>query len=365
MGSVIDTTITGYQRAFRQWQRFAELYKVRQWQPSEDALMGYVTWLGRSQPRCPLGVAVKTVAHYLCAINWAHSMQGFDSQTSDRPRLDKVLAGYLRVRGDDAQQKSPLTGAIMLLLSKCVRADVLEDVVCWAVWCVARAAVMRLGELLPPPAREQLVWHQLQQDKQASDHYTIFLRQSKTDVARKGAVANLFAYPEHAVGAHCPVRALAAARALQRRAFGGCVDSADWVVFSLGKDRVLKKPRAISILKGWIAVVNEQHSMELCVGDFSGHSARRGGATDLALAGTSADVMESLGRWAPGSKAFKGYVTTPVDVLRSAATAFSASSTLLARRQLQAAASSAELRQARGVASARGRDVASEHGARR
>ena len=73
--------------------------------------------------------------------------------------------------------------------------------------------------------------------------------------------------------------------------------------------------------------------------------------------------MEVMGRWAPGSKAHKGYITTPVNVLRDAASAMSASSTLLAQSQLQAATAAAELRRARGtMATAR---VASELGARR
>ena len=142
------------------------------------------------------GMAPATICLYLSAVSACHRENGITDPSKDNPLLTLVKRGTTRANKCLHDQRPPLTYTILRHLIRNLKADQhlkkLDCVMLSAVFSLAFHGLLRVSEYTVPsdkafkPQRlatlSDIQWH--------SQHFTLFLKQSKTDQQSRGTTIN-------------------------------------------------------------------------------------------------------------------------------------------------------------------------------
>ncbi len=219
----------------------------------------------------------RTLHRRMTALRQWHQLKGEDDPTQD-PTVKKTLMGIRRLHGRPRQQAMPLTlkdlDAIVASLDEVGTLKSIRDK---SLLLVGFFAALRRSELVA------LTWEQI---NFVSEGMIITLPRSKTDQSGQGAQCAI----PFGRDAKCPVRALLA----WRQAAGG---RSGPIFKRLSKYQTIGT-NPISAHQFNAIIKQSVKSAGLPFADqYSGHSVRRGFATESARLGASLSTIKHHGRW--------------------------------------------------------------------
>jgi hypothetical protein len=244
--------------------------------PSGPMLIGFVTWLF-----CLQELSYATCKKYLSSVRSGCVDVGADLSGFKSPRLERVMRAIRKLdRGARRAPRLPITVWILdKIFARMGHDQSLQ-------WCMAKAAMaigvyglMRAGSFVHKSVeanilmRGDVTW--------SSDRATIHLRQSKTDIYRRGVDVHIF----KTGGTTCPFAALKAAwnRAPDKSPQAALLQSSMGLPYTYAT--LMKEIRLHMDTLGYSST------------SFGTHSLRIGGATTLALLGVPAHIIRTIGRW--------------------------------------------------------------------
>ena len=210
------------------------------------------------------------------------------------PVLDRILTGIKRKNGEaEKRERLPITREILIKLLSRLDQTKEKGANLHAAYCLAFAGFLRAGEFtyttqdVLDSSFDQ--WHLTRKSiRFEADHLQLSLPVSKTDPFRRGITLTIAATNDVAC-------ALASLTNLYRR----FPSSPAAPLFKNGQ----------SFTRDYITTAMKSTLRNLgYIGNFSGHSFRRGAATTARRAGLTEDEIQMLGRWK--SDAYKLYIQT-------------------------------------------------------
>ena len=314
--------------------------------PSEPGLMAWVSVLASpGMKRNPIKHGtilgkLSGLSQYWKMMVGKDPVKGPDGATS--PQLAQTLRGIRRTQIRNKKTAEPLTtdrlkvaaeNSHKIPTSKSFQSGY-SDILLNAMATVAVYALLRVGECTSSHVKDQdrvddqgshipthditrnLCWSDvviyydreprvtdfLMQDYPVATHFTILLKDSKTDIFRDGSLRRVYATGT----TDCPVRWMVKYMEMRVRAFGPVQRSQPFFVRHDGKWAT----------KDWFAL---HLRMALTLGGLdasatSSHSCRAGGACSLLAGGASPEQVQLLGRWT--SQCFLGYLQLPPVTLK-------------------------------------------------
>lgn len=240
----------------------------------------------------------KTIKSYITGVRSAHIDMGYeDLAMFHNPQLERIVAGMRRLRGEaEARpERNPITKDILLRLLPLFDPRTLHGATMKAAFCLAFAAFLRVGEFTYTERdledEDFAEWFLTRKSvKLYEDHLKLTLPSSKTDPFRQGVTLNVAATNDDA----CAVRAL-------RQLFRRFPSHRDAPLFQNSPHLAFTRNVVINTLEGTLRHIGQ-------TGHYSGHSFRRGAATEARQAGLSDSEIMILKRWK--SDAFRLYVVT-------------------------------------------------------
>lgn len=263
-------TVDAYRGDWQRWQTWAGDRGLVDLPAAPAAVAAYVAHLADA------GRAVATIERALVALSQAHKLSGHASPVTAEVR--EVVKGIKRAKGSAPRQARPVRVAdLRRLVAVCP--DNLRGSRDRALLVLGFAAALRRSELVA------LDWTDLEE---TDEGLRVTVRRSKTDQAGEGAVVGV---PYGGDPATCPVRAVRAWREASGLE-GGAVFRRVLGAATLG-NRLQGRTVALVVkrLAGRAGYSDEDAA------SMSGHSLRRGLATEAAAAGRAAHRIMRHGRW--------------------------------------------------------------------
>jgi integrase len=267
--SLSANTRRGYAADLRDWSMWCELNQVNSNRPTGMQTANYLAFLAKA------GVKHSTLARRRAAIRRAlrvaavaRADSGFVDPTDD-PHVRAVLQGAARTHGVTAYRKQALTIGDLQRVVAAMDDSIASDRD-RAMMCIQFACAQRGGELLALTVKDIKI---------DDDEMTVRIARSKTDQAGKGETITV----PRTGGATCPVSAYEKWIGVSGIARGP-VFRRIYKNATVGTDRLTHK--ALS------GIVKARTAAAGLVGDYSGHSARRGFVTSATDRGLSdAQIM--------------------------------------------------------------------------
>jgi integrase len=265
-------------------------------------------WVDSMAAQCPPLLA-KTIGAYLVGLRSLHIDLGLSvDQFENNPRLNRMVRGVKRSRATPEEKpRLPITRPLLLAILALLDRNQPTEMTLYAAFCLAYAGFLRIGEFtwsevsLTHGLEEFARWHLTRRSVQIveqNQYMLLTLPASKSDYYREGVTITLAAAADQA----CPVTAMMDLFQLCPTYGGNTPLFARWPenqhwdtreaftreFFTCNLRRLLTR-----------AGVNPDN--------YSGHSFRKGAATDARSSGLSEEEIKTLGRWK--SNAWKLYVT--------------------------------------------------------
>ena len=268
---------------------------------SEMMLILFVTELAQTR-------AHSTIRTYLSRVRHLHILHGFQSPTSDNPRLDLVLKGIQRIKPRQTQPHFPITPAILTRLQvglEKLDLSAFDRKMLWAACLLAFFAFLRCSEFTIPSLQSYKVSRHLSLGDISIDSHdnptimSVRIKSSKTDQFGKGVSLFLGRGQGHL----CPLTAILQYLAIRSNKPGP--------MFVFQNEKPLVKQSFITHIRQ--ALANEGIDTRY----YKGHSFRIGAATTAAAAGLNDSLIKTLGRWS--SSAYQLYIKTPPTELSAVA----------------------------------------------
>ena len=306
-----------YDNTWRAFEAFcASIGKSPTTKVSVDALELYVSWRYEIERVCADTVranisSIKTVAAEK-RIRWPSE--------SKRALLSRMLKGFTRQSGPTKHKVLVTLPELEHAVRACKPRSAYETCMRDAAWAVAFWAMLRPGDYAVRASRDQpsallenvsIVWT----ERGALDKVCIALTKSKMDQSGENSHVMVDCKCKSADGAiHlCGAHRMLDYLALRKRI------SLRGPLFLREDGRVLTQ----ATLASWIAAV----PLSVWVGEVppTPHSWRAGGATHWFLAGVALEFVETIGRWARGSRALRTayLLCTHAEVLDRASDSYS------------------------------------------
>lgn len=261
-------------------------------------LLHYAAFLARS-------LKAASVRSYLNIIGILHKEFGLPNPLLDNWPHKSLLTGINRSKGLTAQQKQPITPAMLMQLHDRLNLASSTDASFWATCLVAFYGMFRKSHLLPISptsfdARKQLTKADF---KIFPWGVLITIRWSKTIQFRERIVE--IPLPRIPDSKLCPTSAIinaftftASASTTDSQAFNWLDDRQAVKVFTYGA--------FVSILRSHLAALGFDPKL------FAGHSFRRGGASFAYQSGVPIELIKALGDWR--SDTILIYLTMPLTI---------------------------------------------------
>jgi integrase len=266
-------TVAAYRGDWQRWVDWAAGQGLAELPAEPAAVAAYVAHLADA------GRKVSTIERALVAIAQAHKLSGHPSPVDAAAR--EVLKGVKRAKGSAARQARPVRAVDLRRLVAACPEDI-RGARDRALLTLGWSGALRRSELVA------LDWDDLDE---APEGLRVRIRRSKTDGEGAGAVVGV---PYGSDPATCPVRAV---RAWRLASSGGA--AAEGPVFrrvlgaaTLG-ERLGDRTVALALKR---LAVRAGYDPE-AVAALSGHSLRRGLATEAAGAGRAMHALMRHGRW--------------------------------------------------------------------
>ena len=242
-------------------------------------------------------MAPATIHLYLSAVSACHRENGFTDPCKDNSLLTLVKRGATRSGRHLPDQRHPITHTILRHLIRHLKSDRRlgkpNRAMLSAAFCVAFHGLLRVSEYTAPSdiafvprlhaTRSDIQWH--------SQHFTLFLKRSKTDQQGKGTRINF----RKLTKSTCPYHSMATYMAL-----ASPKDPYTTPLFCFSNGRPLTRLRLLKHLRRQLQRAG-YHPHQ-----YNTHSFRIGGATSAAEAGASQATIQQLGRWR--SQAYRCYI---------------------------------------------------------
>jgi integrase len=250
----------------------------------------------------------KTISAYLVGLRSLHIDLGLGTDHfEDNPRLDHLLRGVKRSRAEPKEKpRLPITRPLLLDILALLDRNQPDNMALYGAFCLAYAGFLRIGEFtraetsMAHGSAEFARWHITRRSVQIvgeNEHMLLTLPSSKTDYCREGVTITIAA----AADAACPVTAMITLFTLcpvyghNASLFARWPDNQNWGAHgAFTREFVTRNLRRLLTLAG----VNADN--------YSGHSFRKGAATDARASGLTENDIMTLGRWK--SQAWKVYV---------------------------------------------------------
>ena len=278
-------TLRTYRTGINHYRTFCYLYHVDPLPLSEHTLENFCVYLHTR-------VSFKAIKVYLCGVQFCSKMHGDTTIISQMLRLEYVIMAIRRVQGNSFARpaRPPITWDMIIRICQHVsQTESSHDgTMLQAVTLLAFFGLLRVSEYTSPtpnlvdPATLMVSDVRIDWQRRVA---LVNIKQSKTDPFRQGVTIRV------GVMAHnlCPVRAMARYLAVRG------VQTGPLFIFRNGM--FLTRARVLDMLTCALPDVPFVNT----------HSFRRGGASALASAGTSEELIQILGRWK--SKAYRDYIT--------------------------------------------------------
>ena len=262
--------------------------------PTEEwTLCLFITHLAQS-------VCHTTIEVYLSAVRALHIEQGFADPLVNCLRLQRVLRGIKRSRGDSRATRHPVTASTLLIIFKSLDLNITDHAIFWASCNLAYFGFLRSAEFMVPNLASFSPDVHLSLEDIAVDYYelpTLFrvcLKASKRDPFDKGCFIHL----SRGNSPLCAVQSLISYLNVRGKGAGP--------LFLFQDGRLLS----------WVALADWLRRILSAAGipgSFSSHSFRIGAVTVAARNGVPDHWIQALGRWS--SNVYQLYIRTPSESL--------------------------------------------------
>jgi hypothetical protein len=279
--SLDSSTFSAYTSALNSYLTFCNIHNLPV-DPTPDTLSFYVVFISSH-------INPKSANSYLSGI--CRQLEPFFPDVRQNRRsllVSRTVQGCHRRFGVPVKRKLPLSHADLLFVINSYPSPSHDDLLFMTQLLTAFHALLRLGELVFPDKigdrnyRKIALRHSV---KTKSNLYSFFLPSHKGDLTFEG---NTIVIEKHnrPTDPHPPFL-----RYLHSRDRLFPLNSELWLT---SKGTVPTRHWFVSRLRHFFAK------------DYAGHSLRSGGATSLAEAGVSPDIIQAMGRWSSAS--FKIYI---------------------------------------------------------
>ena len=245
----------------------------------------------------------KTIKGYLTAVKSAHIDRGVSRlDVFQHPVLQRLVRGIKKQQGGHTRrERLPITNDVLVKLIKEFDTTTEFGATMHAAFCLAHAGFLRVGEFtygqadLEPDFDKHHVTRSCLKFRDGS--LELYIPASKTDAFREGVTLKIAAAP----GDACPVQSL---KNLYSRV--PALPQAPLFVLSA---RPFTRDLVVDTLHDRLVQCGIR-------GNYSGHSFRRGAATDAKRAGLSTELIKRMGRWK--SDAYQLYIDLADDTILEA-----------------------------------------------
>jgi hypothetical protein len=302
--SMSPGTDSNYSPGLQSYIRFCSTHNAA-FPPADDMVLAFATYLFST-----LGQSLPAVKRQVIALRSACVETGSSLIPFEDLRLNRLYQGMARsapfsATPRESTRRLPITGPLLARLVESVRPNTVEGRALRAGVAIGFFGLLRAGEFTykdgyPVLCRRHVSWE--------PSHVAIHLEQSKTDRWRRGVSVKIF----RSQGPVCAVSLL----------WEAWVTSPlqDHTAPLLQVDRV-GSPLSYRALLDFIKTAVS--SLGYAPAEFSTHSLRIGGATQLAMCQFSGEQIQAVGRWT--SDCYQRYVRFPNDFFRQVALALGAS----------------------------------------
>ena len=263
--------------------------------PFPASLFNLARWIAELGIR---NLKAKTIKSYLAAVR---SSQVDIGTTQDElklfshPTLFRTIAGIRRMNGEaNTRERRPITRQVLLRILPLFDITSLWGATMHASFCLAFAAFLRIGEFTWSRADRSASFQQWHITRGSvllhPDHLQLSLPSSKTDTFRAGVTLTIAAAFDEA----CAVSSI-------RNLFTRFPHPQNSPLFDLGPTTPFTRQLVTETLRSCLRTLGY-------MGNYSGHSFRRGAATSAREAGLTDEEIQLLGRWK--SDSYRLYIDT-------------------------------------------------------
>ena len=245
----------------------------------------------------------KTIKAYLAGLRslcLECTLDEAELKVYSHPILQRVIKGFQRIYGEgDTQERQPITRDILLKLISRFDQTTLEGANLHAAFCLAFAGFLRMGEFTYNKVESDFSsWNLTRSSVSLSeDRLFLVIPSCKTDPFCRGITLTISAANDKA----CVVTSL----------------NNLFTRFPKANNHPLFTNHVGTFSRNYVTRKLQEGICALgYVGNYTGHSFRRGAATSARLAGLSEDEIQLLGRWK--SNCYRLYVETHPDWIHNA-----------------------------------------------
>ena len=280
-----QSTQNCYSSAQKKYIHFCAKYHIEPLPATDESLLLYVSYLHEQ------GLTGSSIKVYMSAVKSLHVYSGFDSPITSNNKVALAIRGAINLSASPARTQ-PITYELLVRMLPLLAGR--QDIVMLkAAMCLAFFGCLRAGEFcLNAGDNFDPAIHLCVRDiSMHTDHFTLYLKRSKTDKNNQGVQIHVGCSGELAC-AFCSMKDFISTR-----------DPNLSPLFQDTLGHILTKSYFVSVTRILLA------SLGLDPSRFSGHSYRAGSATTGADRGFDQWELKMLGRWS--SDAYQIYLRNP------------------------------------------------------
>lgn len=274
----------------KHYRKIYDNYAVKAFPPSKHSIKVFLTALAYQ------GYSSSALQQARAAIKWETVRRGHEWLTDhDQVSIKYLIKGAANTNDRDTRQVKPITNDLLRPIIKMLEPDNQVHTIFATMWAVAHDALLRHEELANLCIKD-VRW--------SESKATLNIFDPKT---AKGKTQHAYLYNNHPLSGYSLLKAMWKQLKLSERSdksallFPKVSDSFPTIVEIHADDESTHKSFYVSFLRQRLLLAGISN-----ITDFTPHSFRTGGATDLHNKGASEDLIKRLGRWR--SATYKLYI---------------------------------------------------------
>lgn len=273
-----ENTKSTYRCQIKKYLVFCSSYGYQPVPASSQTICRYIAFLAQS-------MRPASIKQYLNVIRLLHLESGFSNPLQEDFVINSVMKGVQRVKGDFVKRKLPITPEMLMSFISFLNLKESQSAAFWAATLVAFYGMMRKSSLFAknaPPDHmclQNCTLHDWGMEISVNHSKTIQCQERRAYIALPWNKSN---------EQLCPVRALLASLSLSH-----CCQADDYLFMFIkdGKQQRMTYSLYTCMLK------NVLICLKLPLDQYSGHSLRRGGATQALKCGIASEIIQAQGDW--------------------------------------------------------------------
>lgn len=273
-----DNTKSTYRCQLKKYLDFCTYYGYQPVPASSQTICRYIAFLAQS-------MRPGSIKQYLNVIRLLHLESGFSNPLQEDFTIHSVMKGVQRVKGDFVKRKLPITPDILMSFIPHLNLQESQCAAFWAATLVAFYGMLRKSSLFASNAPHD---HMCLQNCAVHDWgIEITVNHSKTIQFQERRA--YIALPWNTKNEQlCPVSAL-----LKSLSLSHCCQANDYL-FTFIRN---KKQHRMTYSLFTTMLRNMLSCLKLPLDQYSGHSLRRGGATQALKCGIPSEIIQAQGDW--------------------------------------------------------------------